>query len=77
MTMSFNEMYLLSDKDSRGTINALTIDLNGYDNYNLFREDLEIEKELKFGYNFGTNTYSSDTRSRFPVISVHCLFKND
>lgn len=23
------------------------------------------------------STYSSDTRSRFPVISVHCLFKND
>jgi len=22
-------------------------------------------------------TYSGDTRSRFPVISVHCLFKND
>lgn len=24
-----------------------------------------------------TTTYSGDTRSRFPVISVHCLFQND
>jgi len=24
-----------------------------------------------------TFAYSIDTRSRFPVISVHCLFKND
>ena len=33
----------------------------------------KVKKSLK-GVNI---TYSSDTRSRFPVMSVHCLFKND
>jgi hypothetical protein len=35
---------------------------------------------IVFSTNFSSifqTTYSGDTRSRFPVMSVHCLFKND
>ncbi len=48
-------------------------------------EELEIEgckidyydARNKVVHEIKKSTYSGDTRSRFPVISVHYLFKND
>jgi len=55
--MVYNEIYSLSDKSIRGAINALAMDIGGYSNYDLLREGFEIDKELRFGYNYGTKVY--------------------